>query len=65
MELEEKMFALMDRYLESGLSQRAFCAQEGITLAKFGYWRRRWMGDEKKWLICAPTDVRGALSDQV
>lgn len=42
MELQEKMFALMDRYSQSGLTQKEFCAQQGLTLAKFGYWRRRW-----------------------
>ena len=32
----------MDRYSQSGLTQKEFCAQQGLTLAKFGYWRRRW-----------------------
>ena len=42
MELQEKMFALLDRYVQSGLTQKEFCVQEGVSLAKFGYWRRRW-----------------------
>ncbi len=25
----------------SGLSQKAFCEQEGLSLATFGYWRRK------------------------
>ena len=31
----------LDDQLSSGLSQRDFCASQGISLASFGYWKRR------------------------
>jgi hypothetical protein len=38
---QERMYALLDRWAESGMSQKAFCEEEGIGLPKFQYWRRR------------------------
>ena len=32
---------LPQAWRESGLSQRAFCKREGISLATFSYWRRK------------------------
>lgn len=31
----------LDDQLSSGLSQRDFCASRGLSLASFGYWKRR------------------------
>ena len=31
----------IDDQLSSGLSQRGFCASQGLSLASFGYWKRR------------------------
>ena len=35
--LEEMTFAI-ELWQESGLSQRAYCEQEGYTISKFNYW---------------------------
>ena len=32
---------LPQAWRESGLSQRAFCAREGVSLATFSYWRSK------------------------
>ena len=37
---------------ESGLSQRAFCKREGISLATFSYWRQK----ELRGLATAPAE---------
>ena len=33
--------ALIDGQAASGLSQKAFCRQQGVPLATFGYWKRK------------------------
>ena len=33
-----KMFALIERYQESGLTQKVFCESEGLALSTFQYW---------------------------
>lgn len=45
-ERREYMFTLVRQWRESGLTQREFCLQHGITLAKFGYWIVRWKEDQ-------------------
>ena len=34
----EQMFALVEKYLTSGLTQKAFCQQESITYSTFHWW---------------------------
>lgn len=36
-----EMAALIERWEESGLSQRVFAEQEGVAYSAFQYWRRR------------------------
>src|SRR5690606_37529068 len=36
------MFTLVRQWRESGLTQKEFCLQHGITLSKFSYWISRW-----------------------
>jgi hypothetical protein len=38
---KERMYALLDRWQESGMRQEDFCREEGIGLPKFQYWRRK------------------------
>jgi len=40
------MFTLVRQWRESGLTRNEFCMQQGITLAKFGYWIARWKADQ-------------------
>ena len=41
MSKQEKMFALVDEYGQSGLSAKVFCEQNNIGLPKFNYWARK------------------------
>lgn len=41
MSTQEQMFALVDEYLQSGLSAKEFCLQKNIGLPKFNYWTRK------------------------
>ena len=41
MNRSEEMFSLVDDYRQSGLTQKAFCSQAGIGLAKLNYWVSR------------------------
>ena len=34
----EKMLHLVEVYQQSGLSQRAFCQEQGLKLSQFPYW---------------------------
>lgn len=35
------------RWQRSGLGQRAYCEQQGLKLATFGYWRKRLVAQRK------------------
>jgi len=37
----QKMFALVEACAASGLTQKQWCAEQGITMDKFQYWKRR------------------------
>ena len=49
---------LIDEQGVSGLTQRAFCAQAGIAVATFGYWKRKLRADSVG-LADGPTAVPG------
>jgi hypothetical protein len=38
----QKMLALVEACASSGLTQKQWCAQQGITMDKFQYWNRRY-----------------------
>ncbi len=38
----QEMFAIIERYLTSSLSQIAFCRQEGLAYSKFNYWLKQY-----------------------
>jgi hypothetical protein len=38
---------LLERWSASGLSQRRFCEERGISLSTFTYWRRRLRGESE------------------
>lgn len=52
---------LPQAWRESGLSQRAFCKREGISLATFSYWRQK----ELRRAAEAPTDPAPAFTEVV
>jgi hypothetical protein len=43
---EQKMFADIIRQQQSGLSQKAWCEQNGIAYSSFHYWYRRFRNDQ-------------------
>ena len=47
-----EMFAVIEKYLTSALSQIAFCKQEGLPYSRFNYWLKQYR-------------LREALSQQV
>jgi hypothetical protein len=42
MKLQEQMYQLVGSYEQSGQSQKNFCNQQGISLAKLNYWIRKY-----------------------
>ena len=38
----EQMYGLVESYKSSGLSREAFCADAGVSTAKFAYWYRKY-----------------------
>mgnify|MGYP001793757952 CR=1 FL=1 len=43
MEKERAMFSLIELWEQSKESQSNFCANHGVSLSKFGYWRNKWL----------------------
>lgn len=41
----------IDVWQRSGLTQKAYCERENLSLAQFGYWRRRLAGKSPKRFI--------------
>lgn len=39
---QSDMFPLISRYLESSLTQQAFCQKENLTIPVFGYWLKKY-----------------------
>jgi len=53
---------LIEEQTASGLTQKAFCAQAGISVATFGYWRRK-LRDEGACPTDKPMSTRGVSLD--
>ena len=51
MSLQEKMFALVDEYHQSGLSAKVFCEGKGISPSRFYYWIRKRKQQDKSGFI--------------
>ena len=45
MSKQEDMYELISSYEKSGLSQSKFCKQANIKVAKFSYWRKKWLAE--------------------
>jgi hypothetical protein len=39
-----QMYALIEKYQSSPLSQKVFCRQEGLALSTFTYWLKKYRG---------------------
>ena len=40
---QEDMFAMIELWLESGVSQLEFCQKMDIAKSSFGYWRKKYL----------------------
>jgi len=58
MSLQEKMFALVDEYHQSGLSAKLFCEEKGIAPSRFYYWIRKKRDQNKTGFIKITTDAK-------
>ena len=38
----EEMFPIISRFADSGMTQRAFCDQESISMSVFQYWLKKY-----------------------
>lgn len=55
----------IQQWQKSGLSQQAYCAQQGIRYTTFGYWRKRLASGEAKRKQFAAVEVRQAQQDSM
>jgi len=58
MSLQEKMFALVEEYHQSGLSAKVFCEGKGIVPSRFYYWIRKKRNQNKTGFIKISTDTK-------
>ena len=54
---------LIDEQGVSGLTQRAFCAQAGVAVATFGYWKRKLRADSVGLADGSASARGGSLND--
>jgi hypothetical protein len=47
MKLQEQMYELVGTYEQSGQSQKEFCNQQGISLAKLNYWISKYRQEQQ------------------
>ncbi len=57
MDKSQEMFRIIEAYESSGQDRKSFCKQAGISLSKFGYWRTKWLGAQKKSTLKSPNFV--------
>jgi hypothetical protein len=43
-ELQSKMFGLVQRWQQSGMSKRTFCEQHSVSYFNFQYWHKKYRG---------------------
>ncbi|MDH5400442.1 MAG: hypothetical protein OEX02_19970 [Cyclobacteriaceae bacterium] len=44
---KERQYELIGQWEQSGLTQQEFCENEGISLAAFGYWRTKYLAEQR------------------
>lgn len=64
MKLQEKMFALVQAWQSSGMTQREFLCDKSIGLSKFNYWicKYRKSHENRPYELTAPSSPRGFKS---
>lgn len=62
---EEDMFPLVEEWQDSGQTQKAFCAEQDISVSVFAYWLRRYRdrGDTQELPESGFVPIRMAVSD--
>lgn len=58
MSLQEKMFALVKEYHQSGISAKVFCEEKGIAPSRFYYWIRKKRDQNKTGFIKITTNSK-------
>ena len=44
---QRQMYAIIEKYQNSPLSQKAFCQQEDLALSTFTYWLKKYRGSKQ------------------
>lgn len=57
----QAMFAVIEQYLASTLSQTIFCKQEGLAYSKFNYWLKQYRLREALAAKTATPEIKDAL----
>lgn len=45
---QKRMFPIIEQYLESGLTQKAFSKNQSLPLHVFHYWLKKYRGEQKQ-----------------
>lgn len=65
-EVRQQMVEMVDRWKQSGLSQKDFCKKESVTFHKFYYWYRRFHQKDKPLTIAdTPGFVRLEIEEPI
>jgi len=60
--LKQRMYALLERQRDSGLSKKAFCRQHQLKPATFYYWQHKYEQEQHQ---AQPTTQQGFIALQV
>lgn len=55
---KEEMFAVVEQWESSGLTQQSFCASMGFAVSVFAYWRKKYRDEYQEKEACAFTEIR-------
>jgi len=56
---KQEMFALIESSINSGLTKKAFCQQQGIKLSLFYYWQKRYRQQQEEDAGFLPVQISG------
>ena len=56
---------LVARWKNSGLSQKEYCAQEGLSYARLKYWAARVLSEQKSGLTLVPVRLSDGVGNMI
>lgn len=56
---KQEMFDLIESSINSGLTKKAFCQQQGIKLSLFYYWQKRYRQQQEEDAGFLPVQING------